>query len=577
MRVAIYTRVSTEEQAADDKLSLEDQEKRCREWCTEHDHIVVAVFSDPGVSGGTLDRPGLKAALAAAQRGECDILLAKRVDRLTRDMDHVGWLATTLRASNVALKFVSEDFGLGATGKLTRTISAYGGEGEREKFRERGTVGRLARARAGKSNATTPPYGYRRDVTLDSNGKKVFGPIVIDEYEADQLRRMFDWYLDEDVSLRQIAVRLNKAKVPMKLGGGKGWLVESVRRLMINERYIGKGWQNMTREYRNGTYERVPREEWLPISFPPLIDAETFQRTQERIATNRPFRKASIGEARHLVQGLGFCAECGHRLQCSSARVRGVLRPIYLCAGQMRRGYDCRRPLRVDGAALDEAVWRQIVHACRNPDLWVGASAAADREACLLGSDVEALIRDLERKLANEDARRNRLAAAVADGTFKPGDRSVVTVLTEIADRVDAWEHELRRHKERQGEYQALAMERVQAEALASEIGPSLDGMVLTEKQKLLRALVRRVWLDKVGNVTIEAALPYLERGKEWRSTVSQRADSSTSTRPSARAMLRRRASASRCTTPAASRTARSSTARLTAESRSSSPLASAT
>src|SRR5687767_4489865 len=87
VRTAIYTRVSTDDQASADKVSLSDQEERCRAFAESHGWTVVDTFSDEGVSGATApaERPAFAALLAAKP----DAILAYALDRVVRD-EH-GW------------------------------------------------------------------------------------------------------------------------------------------------------------------------------------------------------------------------------------------------------------------------------------------------------------------------------------------------------------------------------------------------------------------------------------------------------------------------------------------------------
>jgi DNA invertase Pin-like site-specific DNA recombinase len=87
MRAAIYARYSTNMQSA---ASIEDQVRVCREQAKRMGWNVVETFSDAAISGATILRPGLQAALAAARRGEFEILLAEALDRISRDQEDVA-------------------------------------------------------------------------------------------------------------------------------------------------------------------------------------------------------------------------------------------------------------------------------------------------------------------------------------------------------------------------------------------------------------------------------------------------------------------------------------------------------
>ncbi len=524
MRVAIYTRVSTEEQAAEEKLSLTDQEEVCRAWCANKGYLVVGVYSDPGVSGGTTERPGLQAALSAARGDEYDVLLAKCMDRLTRDTDHGGYLATILSTNNVSIRLVDEEFDETPIGKLMRTISTWRGEEEREKFRKRGLVGRKGRAKAGKSNAPTQAYGYSREATYDAEtGKLLTEKLVVDEFEGAWVRKVFDLYLLEGMAIRQIAFVLNEAGVPTRRKpsakcSGR-WSAEPVRRILTREAYTGTGWQNVRETVKkNGKKKHFkirPREEWLEIAFPPIIDIATFEATQEKIKQNKPWRRPAPGRSsRHLLQGLVFCSECGNKLLSHTGGGKERQRLGYICQTQLRRGTDCRKPMWLKAVDLEGPVWTRIAEACKNPDLWVEASEAHDEVTGELETNAGRLLEDVRSKRGKALEERQRLVRSVATGTLSGSDRDVKALMGEYDERIAAWDHELERLEVRTGQRRRQAVEREQAEALAKAIGAKVDRLSFEQRSELLRAMVRRIWVDREGSISIEAGIPYLEQGE---------------------------------------------------------------
>lgn len=520
MRVAIYTRVSTDEQAKDDKLSLSDQEQRCRAWCAENGHTVVRVYRDE-LSGGTKprNRPGLRDALNAAAAGEYDILLSKRVDRLTRNIDHIGQLVGELEECSIILAFAEESFEDTPIGKLVKYISAWRGEQERAVLRDRARVGRKGRALAGKHNCGTPPYGYSRRVIATRNTGSdreapVYGDLQVDEYEAAQVRRMFDLYVREGLSLRQLAFGLNAEHVPLKRRGQKGWTGQQVRRILIGEVYTGRGYHNTKHSTgKRGVYEMNPREEWIEIAYPRIVDDETFAQARARVTENRAWRRAPAGD-HHLLQGIAKCGECGHAILCMNSGGRERARRAYQCNGQIQRGYECRKPAWIRADTIEAPVWELIERACQNPDLWVAASAAHGKKERAAHGDVEALREDVRRRLQRAQDGRARLLQLVANGVLPADDRDLVIQLKDCDDRVDACMHELKRLEQRATDHETDALQRDAAERLVREVGPRLGRMNFEQRRALLRDLVRIVWVGGDGTITVEAALPYLNAAR---------------------------------------------------------------
>lgn len=95
--VVAYCRVSTEEQALSG-LGLAAQEEAIHRECERRGLPLVAVHTDAGISGKSLSRPALSAALEALDAGKGSVLMVAKLDRLTRSVhDATGLMATAER------------------------------------------------------------------------------------------------------------------------------------------------------------------------------------------------------------------------------------------------------------------------------------------------------------------------------------------------------------------------------------------------------------------------------------------------------------------------------------------------
>ena len=136
-RVIAYVRVSTEKQA-DGGHSLEAQRAKVGAWCALHDAELVAVCEDAGLSGSSLDRPALAAALAELEAGRADALLVVKLDRLTRSTRDLGALLDLATAGGWALLSVAESLDTStAAGRLVVSVLGAVAQWEREAIGER--------------------------------------------------------------------------------------------------------------------------------------------------------------------------------------------------------------------------------------------------------------------------------------------------------------------------------------------------------------------------------------------------------------------------------------------------------
>jgi DNA invertase Pin-like site-specific DNA recombinase len=223
-KVVGYVRVSTEEQS-DSGLGLEAQKAAIRSACETRGWELVEVVEDSGVTGGTLDRPGLRRALEQIAAGEADGLVASKLDRLARSSIGFGRLIEWFEDSDAAL--VALDLGVDTStpsGRMMAGVFATFAQYEREAIAER--TRHALEAKRGR-------------------GEAISRPSVLDRPElVEQIEKLRDQGKGEYA----IATALNREGVPT-VRGGKEWRPSSVRTALM--RLEGKS----PRRKRRGSYE----------------------------------------------------------------------------------------------------------------------------------------------------------------------------------------------------------------------------------------------------------------------------------------------------------------------------------
>jgi DNA invertase Pin-like site-specific DNA recombinase len=162
VRVAVYIRRSTDEEHQ--PFSLEAQESKLRAYITPQPGWgLVATFGDDA-SGATLERPGLRKALAAARAGRFDVLLVYRVDRFTRRIRDLVALLDDLDTAGVAFRSATEPFDTStAAGRmLVQMLGVFAGF-EREMIIDRVVSGMERKAAKGRWTLGKAPFGYTID------------------------------------------------------------------------------------------------------------------------------------------------------------------------------------------------------------------------------------------------------------------------------------------------------------------------------------------------------------------------------------------------------------------------------
>ena len=106
-KVAIYSRVSTEEQAKEG-LSVEAQVDKCKSFCDAREWEVFKVYKDAGFSAGSLNRPALELLLRDAQEKRFDIILVYKIDRFSRKLKDLITILEELKAQGINFTSVTE-------------------------------------------------------------------------------------------------------------------------------------------------------------------------------------------------------------------------------------------------------------------------------------------------------------------------------------------------------------------------------------------------------------------------------------------------------------------------------------
>ena len=124
VKCAIYTRVSTDSQAEVNFNSCEAQEEKIKSFINSQENLLVyKVYSDPGFSGASLERPGLAQMLRDIQENRFDLAIVYKIDRLTRSPKDFYALIEIFEKHKVDFISVTERFDTSTpSGRLLRNI-----------------------------------------------------------------------------------------------------------------------------------------------------------------------------------------------------------------------------------------------------------------------------------------------------------------------------------------------------------------------------------------------------------------------------------------------------------------------
>ncbi len=203
MKAAAYLRVSTEGQVGEDKFGLAAQREAVEQYATAQGLEIVAWYEDDGMSGGTLDRPGLMTLLEAAKSHAFEAVVVAKMDRIARDLMAQLWIEKELLKAEVELVSAAEPFrGNDPANVLFRQIIGAFAQFEKSRIAERMSGGRRQKASRGGYSGGGAPTGY-----LARRGGKVL------DVDPDGARLVLRTFALRDAfpndSLQTLADRLN--------------------------------------------------------------------------------------------------------------------------------------------------------------------------------------------------------------------------------------------------------------------------------------------------------------------------------------------------------------------------------
>ncbi len=225
VRAAIYTRVSTEDQAKEG-FSLDAQLDKLRSYCKARDWIVADEYIDDGYSGRNVKRPAYSRMMA--EMDKWDLLLVIKMDRIHRNSKNFMLMMEHLNKNEKEFASMSESFDTStAMGRFVMNIIQGIAQLESEQIGERVYIGMEQKAKTnGGVLGFNIPYGYNYS---DGN-------LIINEEESITIKNIYSWYKDGK-SMGEIAKMLNYTKVPTKKGGF--WAKKTISTILKNPTYCG--------------------------------------------------------------------------------------------------------------------------------------------------------------------------------------------------------------------------------------------------------------------------------------------------------------------------------------------------
>lgn len=359
LRCAIYTRKSSEEGLEQEFNSLHAQREACEAYIasqrSEGWAPVRDRYDDGGLSGGTLERPGLKRLLADIEGGLVDVVVVYKIDRLSRSLMDFSKLIEVFDRHGVTFVSVTQSFNTTTSmGRLTLNILLSFAQFEREVTAERIRDKVKASRMKGMWMGGSVPLGY------EVRNRK----LVVNEAEAARVRHVFERFVEVG-SATVLARELRRAGARTKRGNlvDKGYLY----RLLANRVYRG---------------EAVHKGTAYPGEHAAIVDERLWDKVHA-ILGESPRKRASNSRARTpaLLKGLIFTATGA--AMTPTATKKGARQYRYYVSTDLlkaRGASDDGIPRRLAADTVEQAVVAEIRRVLRTPETAAHVLAALARD-----------------------------------------------------------------------------------------------------------------------------------------------------------------------------------------------------
>ena len=293
-KAVIYIRVSTEEQKKQG-ISIETQLSDCSAFAQQMGYTVKRVYTEEGLSAKNLNRPEAQKLLKYCneKRNNISAIIVWRLDRLSRFcVDYHGTIRPIMIKNEIKLLSTQELNADTIEGEYVRNIMMCNNEYELALIRQRTKANMKTIVDSGRFPGKAPIGYINKTIIIDPINKKFKKEIVIDEENADFVKRAFELYATGMYSFKTLGDTLYREgfRHPKT---GKKYPVRKFEWMLHNPFYIGKF------EWDGKQYEG---------SHTSLITKDLFYKVQSLFETVDKSKKHTVEFA---YSGLIKCAECG--------------------------------------------------------------------------------------------------------------------------------------------------------------------------------------------------------------------------------------------------------------------------
>lgn len=375
---AIYARQSIEKK---DSVSIEAQIDKCKTYCDGQDY---RIYKDSGYSGKNINRPQFSKLLEDIKNGTIKKVIAYRLDRISRSIADFSQLLIMFDEYNVDFVSATENFDTNSPmGRAMINIVMTFAQLERETIVERVTDNYYFRANNGYWAGGYAPYGYNIKHIMGNDGKN-HSVLEENKEQSKIVKRIYDMYANQNMSMRKIAKELNNDKIPTLKSGL--WGINAISAILSRpiytpatakiydyyhnlnanitntiENFDGNMTANLYGKAKKNVKVKARRnydEMYLSlINCTPIISNEDWFKVQNIKGTTKYLPPRTNTSKISFLCGLVKCGKCGGNFVTQSCKNKYGIKYYYLiCSNKRNLGASSCNNKMIDVSKLEKIV-----------------------------------------------------------------------------------------------------------------------------------------------------------------------------------------------------------------------------
>ena len=341
-------RLSRDDELEGESASISTQKQILRDYANEQGFLVVDEYVDDGFSGTNFERPSFKRMIEDIEDGKINCVVTKDLSRLGRNYILTGQY-TELYFPSKGVRYIAIHDGVD-TIREDNDIAPF--KNIVNEFYARDTSKKIravkqAKAQKGERVNGQVPYGYiadpndRNHLLPDPETAHIVKQIFAMYVRGDRICEIQNWLREHEV--------LTVAELQYRRTGSHrhprphpnciyNWPDKTLYDILARKEYLGHTITGKSYKvsYKSKKTKKNPEEKqyFFPNTHEPLIDEETFDLAQKRIATkHRPTKVDEID----LFSGLLFCADCGYKMYLQQGAGTLERKHAYTCGKYRNR------------------------------------------------------------------------------------------------------------------------------------------------------------------------------------------------------------------------------------------------